>query len=62
MHLRACVKEKGGDGEGAGSYVSSDTLGYINLVVLEGLIDMMILLQLNKKKARARGKSVTLEL
>ncbi len=31
MHLRACVIEKRGDGEGAGSYVLSDILGYINL-------------------------------
>ena len=31
MDLRACVSEKRGDGEGADSYASSDTLGYINL-------------------------------
>ncbi len=34
IHLRACVsekEEKHGDGEGAGSYTPSDTLGYINL-------------------------------
>ena len=31
MHLSVCVSENHGDGEGAGSYVSSDTLGYINL-------------------------------
>jgi hypothetical protein len=32
IHLRVCVSEKRGDGEGEGSYTSSDTLGYINLV------------------------------
>ena len=32
MHLRACVSEKRGDGEGAGSEELSDTLRYINLV------------------------------
>ena len=31
MHLCAFVSEKHGDGEGAGSYTPSDTLGYINL-------------------------------
>ena len=31
MHLRACVSEDRGDGEGVGSFSSSDTLGYINL-------------------------------
>jgi hypothetical protein len=29
---QACVSEKHGDGEGPGSYVPSDTLGYFNLV------------------------------
>ncbi len=31
IHLRGCVREKIGDGEGVGSYVSSDKLGHINL-------------------------------
>ncbi len=31
MHLSASVSEKGGDGEGAGSYEPSDTLAYIDL-------------------------------
>jgi hypothetical protein len=34
MHLRACVSEQGGDGEGAGSQALSDTLRYINLAGL----------------------------
>ena len=31
MHLRACVSEEHGDGEGAVSQALSDTLRYINL-------------------------------
>ena len=31
MHLRVCVSEERGDGEGAGSSALSDTLRYINL-------------------------------
>ncbi len=31
MHLRACVREERGDGEGEGSQALSDTLRYINL-------------------------------
>jgi hypothetical protein len=34
MHLRACVSEERGDGEGAGSYAPSHTLRYINLAGL----------------------------
>jgi len=34
MHLCACVSEKHGDGEGAGSQALSDALGYINLAGL----------------------------
>ena len=30
MYLSVCVSEKRGDGEGAGSYTPSDTLGYID--------------------------------
>ncbi len=31
MNLCTCVSEMHGDGEGADSYTTSDTLGYINL-------------------------------
>ena len=34
MHLRACVIEERGDGEGTGSEARSDTLRYINLAGL----------------------------
>ena len=34
MHLRTCVNEDRGDGEGEGSEVRSDTLRYINLTGL----------------------------
>ena len=55
MHLRACVRENLGDGEGEDSQTPSNTLRYINLTVL--VIGLVTLRGLMNLRARGNEKS-----
>ena len=57
MHLRACVSEERGDGEGAGSQALSDTLRYINFAGLAiGLVALRRALSKQSTLSRALSK------